>query len=226
MLEVYIVYKTTNKVNGKFYIGVHKCNSLDKFDGYFGSGSLLKKAILKYGNENFSRETLYVFDTYKEAYIKEQEIVNSLLIESDTCYNLKLGGKGGPRQNTNVRKKFSLDRKGKFVKGENHFFGKTHAEESKEKMRIAKIGKYVGDKNPNWKGGKTRKKFTSEEERQQVQSKLMKENNPMHNLEVKKRHLEKMKNKIRKICPHCNKSMEMGGFTVHKNALFKKGIII
>ena len=54
----------------------------------------------------------------------------------------------------------------------------------------------------------------------------MREKNPMNDIEIRKKHLEKMKTKPRKICPHCNKSMEMGGFTVHKNSLFKKGIII
>ena len=31
----YIVYKTTNKINGKIYVGVHRTNP-DIFDGYIG----------------------------------------------------------------------------------------------------------------------------------------------------------------------------------------------
>jgi hypothetical protein len=59
----YIVYKTINLVNNKFYIGKHTQN-LDpyQFDGYYGSGSQIINAVKKYGKENFIRETLFVFD--------------------------------------------------------------------------------------------------------------------------------------------------------------------
>ncbi len=39
----YVIYKTTNLVNGKFYIGKHQTNDLN--DGYIGSGKILRLAI-------------------------------------------------------------------------------------------------------------------------------------------------------------------------------------
>lgn len=57
-----IIYKTTNLVNGKIYIGQHHCKT-DEFDGYLGSGVSLTNAVRYYGPENFKRETLRVCDT-------------------------------------------------------------------------------------------------------------------------------------------------------------------
>ena len=50
------VYKWTNKVNNKWYIGSHK-GLTD--DGYIGSGVGLIHAIEKWGIDNFVREILY-----------------------------------------------------------------------------------------------------------------------------------------------------------------------
>ena len=52
------VYKTTNKVNGRFYIGVHSTSS--KLN-YIGSGKLLGLAVKKYGKSNFKKEVLFSF---------------------------------------------------------------------------------------------------------------------------------------------------------------------
>lgn len=90
---VYTVYKTTNIITGDFYFGVHKTK--DPNDKYLGSGKILKKAIVKYGVENFKKEVLFVFSDPQKAFEKEAELVTPDLVEEKQCYNLKVGGEGG-----------------------------------------------------------------------------------------------------------------------------------
>jgi len=92
---MFIVYKTTNLINEKFYIGVHDTCQKDT-DNYLGSGIVLKNARNKYGNESFERETLFEFDNQKDAYEMEASIVDQEFLDTfDDAYNVALGGNGG-----------------------------------------------------------------------------------------------------------------------------------
>ncbi|MFN9113277.1 MAG: hypothetical protein ACK5XN_24675, partial [Bacteroidota bacterium] len=63
-----IIYKTTNLINGKVYIGKDKHNN----NHYLGSGKVLKQAIEKYGRENFIKEIIE--ECYDEKIWLEREI--------------------------------------------------------------------------------------------------------------------------------------------------------
>ena len=99
----YLIYKITNKLDGKIYIGSHKTKKVD--DGYMGSGKYLNRAYQKYGMENFTKEILFVFDNETEMNEKEKELV----IISESTYNLCEGGKGGFGYINSVGKNFYKD---------------------------------------------------------------------------------------------------------------------
>jgi hypothetical protein len=92
-LMFYLIYKITNTVNGKIYVGSHKTR--DQNDGYLGSGKYLKHAFDKHGIDKFVKEILFVYDNAKEMYAKEAEIVNDEFLAEENTYNLKRGGFGG-----------------------------------------------------------------------------------------------------------------------------------
>lgn len=145
MKNNYIVYKTTNILNNKYYIGVHSQEGKD-FDGYLGSGNVLKQSISKYGKENFLRETLYSFDNEKDAYSKEKELVTLDLVSDPNCYNLKIGGLGGNGSTTyksNFFKKESrLKAEESRLKSTGSKYGKLHNEESRLKTKSTLLNKY------------------------------------------------------------------------------------
>ncbi len=137
----YIFYLVTNKINGMIYKGHHQVEDLDIDDGYRGSGRYLKKAIEKYGKENFSRETLSVHNTRKEALEKEKEIVNAEFVAREDTYNLRGGGYSYEFVSEETCQKMSEAHKGEKnpmygKRGEkSHMWGIKRSEETIQKMR-------------------------------------------------------------------------------------------
>lgn len=129
------IYKITNLVNQKIYIGKHSTDDLD--DGYMGSGVAIKKAIKKYGIENFNKEYLAFCDKeeklnwFERFYIKKYDS----FIKG---YNMTKGGEGtlgnkpwtGKHHTDQTKQKMSEGKKGK----NNPFAGKKHSDETLKKM--------------------------------------------------------------------------------------------
>lgn len=90
------VYVTTNHINGKKYIGQKRYDKANKWKSYIGSGIYLKRAINKYGSENFSKEIIEDCET--KEYLDEREkywIEYYDAVKSNKFYNIASGGDGG-----------------------------------------------------------------------------------------------------------------------------------
>ena len=87
------IYKTTNLVNGKIYIGQHKSSIFDI--NYFGSGKYLHNSINKYGKENFKIEILKECNNFEELNFYEVFYIQQFnSTNKDIGYNITLGGQG------------------------------------------------------------------------------------------------------------------------------------
>lgn len=89
----YYVYKITNLINGKIYIGCHGTKDLD--DGYMGSGTYLGLAKKKHGVKNFNKEILSLHSSLEEMLTEEARLVNQKFIEREDTYNHIRGGQCG-----------------------------------------------------------------------------------------------------------------------------------
>jgi hypothetical protein len=151
----FIVYETTNLINGKKYRGAHICKRLD--DSYLGSGVLLKKAISKYGFENFKRKILIECDSVESMFIHEAQFVNADWVDDPNTYNLKIGGEGGwdyinkngLRWDEEKKRLWSIEMKKKRISGEwapkNPTYGfknKTHSIKSKQKISENNVNRF------------------------------------------------------------------------------------
>ncbi len=152
----YILYKTTNLVTDKFYIGKHKQEG-SEFDGYLGSGVVIRRAIAKYGKENFVRETLATFTNEQECYLAEKKFLAEHWTD-DQCYNLESGGRGGKTVSAESKKRMSDAAKARVrqphtketrqkisarrqANASPGMSGRKHSEETKQKMAEAAKGR-------------------------------------------------------------------------------------
>ncbi len=89
----FLVYRTTNLLNGRYYIGMHSTENVD--DGYLGSGRRLKAEVKKYGRENFERIVIDDLASKEAMSNLEASLVTEEVLRDPLCLNLKIGGEGG-----------------------------------------------------------------------------------------------------------------------------------
>ena len=128
-----VVYITTNLVNGKSYIGRDLYNK----PKYLGSGALLKKAIKKYGQENFEKRILQYCNTLNELIEAEEFWIRKYNAAYDSnFYNILDGSSGGdtlsnhPNLNT-IKQKIKTARSKQII---------NHSTETKKKIGDAQRG--------------------------------------------------------------------------------------
>ena len=161
---MYYIYRITNLINGKTYIGQRKYSKLN--DDYKGSGKRLWEAYRKYGFENFKKEILvFNISERKHADLLEKTFIAAERekVGVENCYNISDGGEGGSTRkgkccSEETRRKMSEAHKGRptWNKGkhlseehkrkmsESHK-GYHHSEESKKKMSEARKGRKVSE---------------------------------------------------------------------------------
>lgn len=219
----HLIYKVTNTINSKIYIGKHTTNN--PYDEYMGSGINIVRAIEKYGVENFTKEILYCFSDEKEAYLKEAEIVNLEFVRSENTYNIAVGGNMvagswsgenapwyGKHLSQETRSKISKTLKGKYTGEKNGMYGKCHTQETKDKMS-KNHADVSGEKNPMY--GKSPSQETRDKISKANKGKHVGEKNPMYG----KQHTQETRDKISK----ANKGKHHTQETRDKYSKMRKG---
>ncbi len=159
-----IIYKTTNLINGKIYVG-KACGSRVT-NNYLGSGKLYRRAEKKYGKENFKRITIDIAENRKEQCLKEIFWIDFYDARNPAVgYNITEGGDGGATrrgmknsEETNRKigeanvialtgRKLSDEHKQNIRKNHKGMLGKHLSEETKQKISILKKELYKNPEN-------------------------------------------------------------------------------
>ncbi len=134
------IYQIINLLNNKSYIGKHKSNEF--VDTYMGSGKIIRRAISKYGIENFKKVILDTADTLEELNSKEKYYIQLYdAVDNEEFYNLVEGGQGSWDYVNAHRYELKIGMIGRHHTGEvkkrisDKKKGCKHTEETKQKLR-------------------------------------------------------------------------------------------
>ena len=107
-----IVYRITNTVNNKIYIGITTKSINIRWKEHCGQGFLLYKSIKKYGQDNFKVEVVDTATCEQELQAKEVEWISNDNSMSPYGYNLTSGGELNKVHCESTRRKMSEAKKG------------------------------------------------------------------------------------------------------------------
>jgi len=152
-----IIYKTTNLINGRFYVGKSAYNK----ENYYGSGKILNLAIKKYGKENFKKEIIEECKNKEELNEKEIYWIDKLDAFYPKGYNIARGGTGGDvytNMPDDMRKKA-----GQRISKSN--IGNKHTEETKLKISKKNSGRKFTEEHKDKLSKSHLNQFVSKETR-------------------------------------------------------------
>jgi hypothetical protein len=110
MKTYYLIYKITNLINEKIYVGAHRTTNIN--DTYMGSGYALNEAFEKYGKSHFQKEIMHIFDNETDMWDMERSIVTEEFCSRQDTYNIKVGGYGGWNHLVGTPEHIEASRKG------------------------------------------------------------------------------------------------------------------
>lgn len=142
-----IIYRAENLLNGKVYIGqtVRGLGDRIKEHQRKNTKSLLGKAMKKYGTEAFKIDIVYVAKSLEDLNIAEIAWIRYEDCLAPNGYNLVEGGGGtvGYKHPPETKSKMSKAKEGMYYGKDNPFYGRTHSEETRSKMR----GRVMSEEN-------------------------------------------------------------------------------
>ncbi len=142
------IYRTTNLLNNKVYIGQKK--SANFIPMYLGSGKLIGRAIRKYGIKFFKVEFLAEAHNQKSLDILERyyiKVYNATNMSKG--YNIATGGSNGNlgvHWSKKIRENMRKAHIGCWDKKPHPCLGTHHSAETKRKIGLKSIGRIVGNK--------------------------------------------------------------------------------
>ena len=134
-----IIYKVTNKINGKIYIGQTTRPLNQRMSEHLANGrtSYFDRALRKYGIQSFDVDVIDNAETKEELNEKEKYYIEFFNCKVPNGYNLTDGGEG----QLGVRR-FGED---------NSHWGKKHSKETKNKLSEIRKNKYTKENHPGCK---------------------------------------------------------------------------
>lgn len=134
------IYKITNIINNKIYIGQRKYSHNFRDKNYFGSGKLLKYSIKKYGKENFIKSIIEEVYSQEDLDFKEMFYIKLYKSLYPDGYNIAETPKGGAYLNNHPNREEIIKKISNSLKG--YKFSK----ERNKKISIS----HIGVKRPDW----------------------------------------------------------------------------